>query len=182
MTHAKEQPAGGQSVVDGKRWIRSIQGWSWIITILWMGIANFWHPFGLYGLVCMFTPIVIALSGRGKMSCARICPRGSFIGVVTRPFKSFSLKRPPVFNKRGFKFLLWSLMMGSFIGLMIWVIPSGDIGRIGYTILVFMEVATGIALLFGILFTPRSWCSVCPMGFTTANIRDLQRKRVKGGA
>jgi hypothetical protein len=163
--------------VNGKVWPASWQGWSWIITIVWMTIANFWHPFGLYGLVCMFTPIIIALSGRGKMSCARICPRGSFIGLITRPFKFFSLKRPALFNKKGFKFFLWALMMGSFAGLMIWTIPKGDIYQIGFTILVFMEVATALAVLFGILFTPRAWCTVCPMGTTTGKIRDLQHKR-----
>jgi len=163
-------------VVDGKRWPASWQGWTWIITIAWMTIANFWHPFGLYGLVCMFTPIVIALTGRGKMSCARICPRGSFIGLVTRPFASFSLKRPALFDKKGFKFFLWALMMGSFIGLMIWIIPKGDIDRLGFTILVFMEIATALAVIFGLLFNPRAWCTVCPMGYTTGNIRGIQRR------
>jgi hypothetical protein len=163
--------------VEGKRWIGSWQGWSWIITIAWMTIANLWHPFGLYGLVCMFTPIIIALTGRGKMSCARICPRGSFIGLFARPFAFIKLKRPTLFDKKGFKFALWALMMGSFIGLMVWVVPTGDIDLIGYTILVFMEVATALALLTGILFAPRTWCTFCPMGFTTANIRALLRKR-----
>jgi len=164
-------------IVDGKRWPASWQGWSWIITVIWMTIANFWHPFGLYGLVCMFTPIIIALTGRGKMSCARICPRGSFIGLVTRPFAFFSLKRPALFSKRAFKFCLWALMMGSFLGLMIWTIPKGDIELLGFTILVFMETATALAVIFGILFTPRAWCTFCPMGFTTENIRDILRRR-----
>ena len=48
-------------VVEGKRWIPSLQRWSWIITIVWMTIANIWKPFGLFGFVCMFTPIIIAL-------------------------------------------------------------------------------------------------------------------------
>jgi len=164
------------SVVNGKRWSASWQGWSWIITITWMTIANFWHPFGLYGLVCMFTPIIIALLGYGKMSCARICPRGSFLGLAARPFAFFSLKRPAITYKKGFKFFLWALMMGSFIGLMIWIIPKGDINRIGFTILVFMETATAIGLICGILFTPRMWCTICPMGFTTERIRGFQYK------
>jgi len=164
------------SVVGGKRWIGTLQEWSWIITVIWMSIANVWHPFGLYGLVCMFTPIILALAGYGKMSCARICPRGSFIGLFTRPFAFFSLERPALFRKRGFKFFLWALMMGSFTGLMIWVVPTGDIDRIGFTILLFMEAATVIALIFGILYAPRTWCTICPMGFTTENIRSIQRR------
>jgi polyferredoxin len=124
----------------------------------------------------MFTPIIIALAGYGNMSCARICPRGSFLALAARPFAFFSLKRPSIMNKKGVKFSLWALMMGSFIGLMIWVVPKGDIDQIGFTILVFMETATTIGLIFGILFTPRAWCTICPMGTTTEKIRDFQYK------
>jgi len=170
------QPIKRKTVVNGKTWTASWQGWSWIITVAWMTIANFWHPFGFYGLVCMFTPIIIALAGYGKMSCARICPRGSFIGLVTRPFAFFALKRPAITKTKGFKFVIWALMMGSFFGLMIWIVPTLDIDRIGFTILVFMETATAIAVICGILFTPRAWCTFCPMGTTTGRIRDLQYK------
>jgi hypothetical protein len=160
-----------------KKWIKSIQGWSWIITIVWMTIANIWKPFGLYGLVCMFTPIVVALSGRGKMSCARICPRGSFIGKFTKPF-SRGLQRPAFMNTRAFRMCLWAVMMGTFLGLVIYAVPKG-VTVLGNTILIFMETATAIAFIFGILFTPRSWCTVCPMGFTTGNIRALQERTAK---
>ncbi|MDT8718044.1 4Fe-4S binding protein [Clostridium sp. 19966] len=140
-----------------------------------MLIANLWLPFGLYGLVCMFTPIIIALSGRGKMSCARICPRGSFIGKFTKPF-SRNVPMPSWTRTKGFKFILWSIMMGTFIILMIWAVPKG-IYTLGKTILYFMEAATLIAFLTGLIFRPRSWCTVCPMGFTSGNIRDLVSKK-----
>ena len=166
-----------KSIVRGKTWIGSIQGWSWIITILWMTIANVWKPFGLYGLVCMFTPIVIALLGRGKMHCARVCPRGSFIGLFTKRI-SIGLKKPAFMRTRAFQWVLWGVMMGTFAFLMVWAIPKG-IYVLGNTILVFMEAATALALLFGILFTPRAWCTVCPMGFTTGNLRGLLEKRRK---
>jgi hypothetical protein len=157
-----------------KKWIGSIQGWSWIITIIWMTIANIWHPFGLYGLVCMFTPIVIALSGRGKMHCARVCPRGSFIALFTKKI-SLGLKKPGFMSSRAFRWALWGVMMGSFATLIVWAAPKG-VYTLGFTILVFMEVATGLAFVFGILFSPRSWCTVCPMGFTTGNLRSLLEK------
>ncbi|SMC27424.1 hypothetical protein SAMN02745134_03173 [Clostridium acidisoli DSM 12555] len=161
--------------ISNKKWIKSQQKWTWIITICWMVVANIWPPFGLYGFVCMFTPILIALSGRGKMSCARICPRGSFIGKVTIPF---SRKRvmPSWTHTKGFRFLIWLVMMGSFIGLMFWAVPKG-IYTLGRTVLYFMEVATLIAFLVGVIFKPRSWCTICPMGFTSGNIRDLLNKK-----
>jgi hypothetical protein len=141
-----------------------------------MTIANFWHPFGLYGLVCMFTPIILALVGYGKMSCARICPRGSFIAVVTKRI-SIGLKRPKVTFTRWFHWLLWGVMMGSFLALIVWAIPRG-VYVVGNTILIFMESATALALLCGVLFTPRAWCTICPMGFTSGNLARL----VSGGA
>lgn len=163
---------------NAKKWIRSQQKWTWIITIIWMLIANIWPPFGLYGFICMFTPIIIALSGRGKMSCARICPRGSFIGKFTPAFSRKKVMPTWVHTKR-FKFLLWAIMMGSFIGLMFWAAPKG-VYTLGKTVLYFMEVATLIAFLTGLIFKPRSWCTVCPMGFTSGNIRNfLNRTNTK---
>lgn len=63
-------------------------------------------------------------------------------------------------------------MMETFVALMVWAAPKGAY-ILGNTILIFMEVATALAFLFGTLFTPRAWCTVCPMGFTTGNLRSL---------
>ena len=50
---------------------------------------------------------------------------------------------------------------------------------LGFSVLIFMEVATVIAIANGILFTPRQWCTICPMGFTSGNLRDLRKKLSK---
>lgn len=163
--------------MDGKRWIPSIQEWSWIITVIWMTIANIWKPFGLCGFVCMFTPIVLALCGRGKMHCARICPRSSLLAQVGRRL-SIGLPHPKVFGKKWFRFTVWGIMMGSFIVMLIFTISKG-VYALGNAILIFMEAATGIALVIGILFQPRTWCTICPMGFSTGNIRKLINNKSK---
>jgi len=162
-------------VVDGKRWVPSIQNWSFIITIIWMTVANFWKPFGLFGFVCMFTPIIIALTGRGKMHCARICPRGSLVGKIGRRF-SLDLRKPQFMSTKRFKTAVWAIMMGSFIVMLILVIPRG-VYATGNAVLIFMETATGLAVLSGILFTPRAWCTYCPMGTTTGRIRGLLKRK-----
>ena len=162
-------------VVNGKRWLPNIQGWSYIITIVWMTVANIWKPFGLFGFVCMFTPILIALSGRGKMHCARICPRGSLIGKIGSKI-NLGLKKPRFMGTETFRTILWALMMGSFAVMIVVVIPRG-LYATGHAVLVFMEIATGLAILSGILFTPRAWCTYCPMGTTTARIRRLLSRR-----
>jgi len=162
-------------VVGGKRWVPSIQNRSFIITIIWMTIANIWKPFGLFGFVCMFTPIIIALSGRGKMHCARICPRGSLIGKIGSRI-NLGLRKPQFMSTTPFKTAVWAIMMGSFMIMLIQVIPQG-VYATGNAVLIFMEIATGLAILSGILFTPRSWCTYCPMGTTTGRIRKLLNSR-----
>jgi hypothetical protein len=161
-----------------KYWIRSQQGWTWVITIIWMTIANIWAPFGLYGFVCMFTPILLALFGWGKVSCARLCPRGSFIGKFTRRI-SLGLEMPQWMHTKYFRFSLWALMMGSFFALMIWAIPKG-VDVTGRTVLYFMETATLLAFLTGVIFKPRSWCTICPMGTTSGNIGRWVKNSAKG--
>lgn len=163
--------------VGGKKWIPSIQYWSWIISVLWMTAANFWHPFGLFGFVCMFTPIIIAISGRGKMHCARICPHGSLIGKIGA-IVNFGLNRPKLYYKKWFRPLLWGVMMGSFAVMLILVVPRG-IDALGFAVLIFMETATVLAIINGILFTPRQWCTICPMGFTSGNIRSFRQKLLR---
>jgi hypothetical protein len=140
-----------------KPWVKSMQRWSWIITVLWMVIANIWK---LFGFVCMLSPISIALLGRGKMHCARVCPRGSFIGTFTGKI-SRRRPKPRFMNTRTFRWILWGLMMGTFLTLIIHAIPYG-IAVLGSTVLVFMEAATALAFISGILFTPRAWCTYCP--------------------
>ena len=152
-------------IVGGKKWIPTLQDWSWIVTIVWMTAANFYHPIGLFGFVCMFTPIIIALSGRGKMHCARICPRGSLIGKIGS-LVNLGLKRPKLYSKKWFCPALWTIMMGGFAVMLIFVIPKG-VDTLGYSVLIFMEIATVLAILNGILFTPRQWCTICPMGYTS---------------
>lgn len=175
----KKKPAL-PDIINGKRWIPSIQGWSFIITIVWMTIANIWKPFGLFGFVCMFTPIIIALSGRGKMHCARVCPRGSLIWKIGKLI-NIGLKKPQFMNTKIFKTIVWALMMGSFAVMLIIVIPKG-VYATGNAVLIFMEIATGLAILSGILFTPRAWCTYCPMGFTTGRLRKLLNKKKQKGS
>ena len=66
-------------------------------------------------------------------------------------------------------------MMGSFAVMLIFVIPQG-VDTLGFAVLIFMETATVLAIINGILFTPRQWCTICPMGYTSGNIRSLRKK------
>lgn len=110
------------------------------------------------------------------ISCHKHCirPRGSLIGKIGS-IVNLGLKRPKLYGKKWFRPALWAVMMGSFVVLLVLVIPHG-ISALGNAVLIFMESATLLAITNGILFTPRQWCTICPMGYTSSNLRGLRKK------
>lgn len=139
----------------------SIVSWSWIIILLFF-ILSFVNPyFAIIGFACMFTPIIIALSGRGKMHCSHICPRGSFLGKFM-PHMSF---KKPLFKwmkTNVFKNIVMILMFSRFT----WSIITtwGDLDSLLRAVVTFMFASFMVGIIMGIIFLPRSWCQICPMG------------------
>jgi hypothetical protein len=139
----------------------SIVSWSWILILLFF-LLSFIHPlFGILGFACMFTPIIIAASGRGKMHCSHICPRGSFLGKF---LPHISFKRPLLkwMKTTWFKTTLMILMFSRFIYTI--VITWGDINNLLRVVVTFLFASFLVGIIMGIIFLPRSWCQICPMG------------------
>ena len=105
----------------------------------------------------------------------------SYIFGKIGKYVNLGLKRPKLYSEKWFRPLVWAVMMGSFVVMLILVIPQG-IFALGNAILIFMEIATALAIFNGILFTPRQWCTICPMGYTSGNLRNLRRKLIHNSA
>jgi len=59
---------------------------------------------------------------------------------------------------------------------------GGDIHKIAFTMFRFMTSSLILGVLMGLVFKPRSWCGVCPMGHGTVLIKNIQdKKQVKVG-
>lgn len=155
---------------------KSHMKWAWIFMILFLTLSIIDFRFGILGFVCMGAPLYHALRGRGKIHCSKYCPRGSLLGVF---LKNISLNRsmPKFMLKKQFKNALLIFMLSVFTFAMIHT--GGDPAKIAFAMFRFMTTSLIIGIIMGIVFKPRSWCGVCPMGHGTVLIDQQMKKKPK---
>lgn len=134
----------------------------WIVLLLYIVIGLvFDFRIGFVALICMFTPPFTA-PFFGRKWCGTFCPRGSFLDRI---IAKISLKKdiPNFMLTPFFRWSIFSLLMGFFTFQMFkaW----GNWSAMGLLILTMVLVTTIIAVIVGIIYKPRTWCTAfCPMG------------------
>jgi len=156
----------------------SIQDWSFVFLILFFVLSFIDRRFGILGLVCLAVPLVLALLGYGRLHCSHICPRGSFFSKVVGKI-SLGHKLPPFFRSTGFKYGMLVFMALCLTGNVFryfpdWVAMANGMFQV-------MTVTFAIGTILGIFFKPRSWCTFCPIGYTSGLIKEAQQKTVNRG-
>lgn len=155
---------------------KSHMKWSWIIIVSFFLLSILDFRFGIFGLVCMTMPMYHALMGRGKVHCSHYCPRGSFLGKFLQNI-SLGYPMPKWMKTRKAKNILLGIMITL---LTVSIVHSGgDFNKIAFSLFRFMGVSFIVGIMMGILFRPRSWCQVCPMGHGTGLIKEMQDKKKK---
>lgn len=142
---------------------KSHQSWSWILMVSFILLSILDIRFGLLGVLCMTMPMYHAVRGRGKIHCSHYCPRGSILQKFLKEI-SFNNTLPVPIRKHGKKVLL-TIMIMLFSFSMYHAGPN--IYRIGFALFRFMTASLALGVTMGIIFKPRSWCQVCPMGYAT---------------
>lgn len=139
---------------------RMIQwGLSWIV-IVTIGLGWKYPMLGYTVPVVMLMGLIGSLI-RGRYVCGNFCPRGSFLDrMISIP----SLKRdiPDFFRHPA---LRWTV----FAGLMSFMLYRGlqNPGSVSHWGMIFWSMClwtTLVAVIFGVLIHPRTWCAFCPMG------------------
>lgn len=54
-----------------------------------------------------------------------------------------------------------------------------DIKKIGFAVFRLMTASLALGIIMGIVFRPRSWCQVCPMGYGTGLIKNIKDRNKK---
>lgn len=145
---------------------KSIRNYTWIYFLAMMFLANYNRYFGLLGFISMFTPIILSVMGYGRLFCSHICDRGSFLGKV----KYMNLGRyslPMKYQRRPYKILYLSIMLSHFS---INLLRAESLYQVGDAIFKLFLSSTILGVLLGIIFKPRTWCQICPMGFMQSEI------------
>ena len=146
---------------------KSHMQWSWLImvTFLILGVLDF--RFGILGFACMGAPIYHALRGRGKIHCRSYCPRGSILAKWL-PYVSLNKNMPKFMTSKAFKYGLLALMVAVFSYSLSHA--NWEFNKIAFRVFRFMVMSLAVGIVTGMLFKPRSWCVVCPMGTATGLI------------
>lgn len=151
---------------------KSHQKWSWIFMVLFIVLSVVNMKFGLLGFICMTVPLYHALRGRGKIHCSHYCPRGSLLGKFLKDI-SFKYNLPKWVKIKTAKKILLTVMIIMF-GISLFH-AGGDVNKIAFAIFRLMMSSLALGVVLGIIFKPRTWCQVCPMGYGT----ELITKKIK---
>lgn len=151
--------------------VKSHQSWSWIFLVGFILFSIIDFRFGILGLICMTMPMYHAVMGKGKIHCSHYCPRGSLLGKF---LKNMSLNNtmPKWMNTKHFKNFLLLLMMSMFTISLIH--SGGDFTKVSFAIFRLMSASLILGMAMGVIFKPRSWCQVCPMGHATGLIKNYK--------
>jgi len=153
-----------EKTVKGK----SLMAWSWIFMVIFFVLSFIDIRFAYLGLICMAMPIGLAISGKGKVHCSHYCPRGSLFGKFL-PLFSMKNTMPKFMNTKWFKYSLLIFMFSSF-GFCFYQMGLG-VENVASAILNMMVRSTLIGIIVGMVFMPRSWCKICPMGLVAGLIK-----------
>jgi hypothetical protein len=147
---------------------KSYLKWSWVFMIAFIMLSILDIRFGLLGLICMTVPVYHALRGRGKIHCSHYCPRGSLLGNFLGHI-SLGNNLPSQVKRKNVKNLLLGFMIVMFT---ISLARAGlNLERMAFTVFRMMMSSLSIGVIMGVVFKPRSWCQVCPMGHATSLLK-----------
>lgn len=153
---------------------KSHMEWSWILMIAFFIMSIVDTRFGIGALLCMISPIYHSLKGRGRINCSHYCPRGSFLG---KWLEGVSLKNTPprMITKRWFKNLIIFIITAMLIiGI---AISDKSLSSIGFVFIKLIFASTAISIILGVMYKPRSWCAICPMGVVSGDIASYKRRK-----
>lgn len=179
----------------------------WIFSSVYLALGFFNILFAWIGLICFFTPLLIAIIGGSKAYCNKYCGRGQLFELLGGKLGLSRRKATPVFlRSKWFRYgfltffmLMFFLMIFNtylvFAGAslkeavtLLWVFAlpwqwanttpvTPWIAQFAFGFYGVMLTSTVLGLVTMILFKPRSWCVCCPMGTMTQGICILKNRK-----
>ncbi len=147
---------------------KSYLKWSWVFMVLFIVLSILDIRFGLLGIICMTVPLYHALRGRGKIHCSHYCPRGSLLGNFLKHI-SLGNNLPHYMKRKTVKNALLTFMVVMFS---ISLVRAGlNVERIAFAVFRMMMASLAVGVIMGVVFKPRSWCQICPMGHATSLLK-----------
>lgn len=116
--------------------------------------------FGLTIFGCMLGALLLSLY-KGRIWCGKMCPRGAFLDAYIS-LLSKNKKIPKIMKAKWFKISIIILLL--FLMTINFIRSNGNVLLFGECMVRLLLITTVIAIALGIIYKPRTWCSICPMG------------------
>jgi polyferredoxin len=144
----------------------------WLLPLIIIG--GLFYPYLGYLVIAMMTFLLVISFFKKRYWCWNLCPRGAFLDLVVGPLSSNKTIPKFFFNKK-FRLIVLVMMM-AFLIIRI-LATGGNPKAVGLIFVSMCLVTTIIALVLGLFFSKRAWCSVCPMGFLQEQIHRLNKNK-----
>ena len=120
----------------------------------------------LYPLIGFFIPVCMLLgiglaAFQGRKWCDWLCPRGSFEDALLAPL-SPKHRIPQALRSTPMRLGVMAFLMGMLTFQIIRLWP--DPWAIGGFFVLLLSITTGVGVVLGVIFHPRTWCYLCPIG------------------
>lgn len=143
--------------------------------VLIVSIGGIFYPKLGFFLPVVFATLLVTGFFKGRWFCGNLCPRGSFNDFW---LSKLSMKKgiPRVFRSMWLRVPVVVAMMGFMVYRIVSTEPLVD--KIGMVFVTMCLITTALAALLGVYFSPRAWCSFCPMGTIQSkmNVSKLELK------
>ena len=141
--------------------------YAWILVPI-IGLGGLIYP--LLGFAVLAIMVILMVLGmlRGRYWCGNLCPHGSLFDVVLARYLRVK-KIPRLFLSPVFKWSFFAFFMVMFVSRVsgAWQF-SGELHfteRLGGVfVMQYLMLPTIGAVLLAVIFGPRTWCKICPMG------------------
>ncbi len=143
-----------------------VRKYAWLFTVL-VAVGGQWYPkLGLSVLLIMFSLMVMSFF-KGRYWCGNFCPHGSLYDLILQPV-SRNGSIPMIFTYRLAAVAFFVFFMYNMLRRMTKVFPLwGEMefwDRFGYVFVTTYLMVIIIGGLLAVIFSPRTWCHICPMG------------------
>jgi len=124
-------------------------------------IGGYFYPYIGFVVVVLICCFVVLSFFRGRFYCGWFCPMGSFHERVLSKI-SFKREVPQLFRRVWFRWFVFIIMMSLLVYRLFNAGSNSE--KIAEVFRFMWIVSTSIAIVIGIVFKPRIWCRICPMG------------------
>ena len=157
---------------------KSIQAVVSTVAMIIFTIGGLFYPYLGLGTAGVAGFLVFQSIFNGRKGCTKFCPRGIFISIFM-PFISLNRQIPKFMLGKKAKYIVLAIFLAL---LSFRLFNAGwNLAQIGSVMISMCITSTVIAVILGVLFKPKSWCTVCPLGTIQTMTFNTSKKVSSGG-